>query len=300
MIQKKRGLGFNPLLGLDKSTVDAVFKGHETSPNQLRGDLTKAPGYREVPTETITPSPYQPRTVFTEIELDELTNSIREHGLMQPLVVRPSLTGFELVAGERRWRAAMIANLSTVPVIVHDLDDRTAAGLALVENVQRQDLSAIEQARALGRMRDEFGMDQARLAQMSSMSRSNIANLLRLLNLPEGVQLALDNGELDMGHARSLLPLPEIQQIKAAQEIIEKGMSVRQAEALVKRWLAGPATVSEKPVDPDVQRLEIKLSDRLGAAVKIKAKSGGKGQIVIAYDSLEILDGIIAKLKNKS
>jgi len=149
-------------------------------------------------------------------------------------------------------------------------------------------------------MRDEFGMDQARLAQMSSMSRSNIANLLRLLNLPEGVQLALDNGELDMGHARSLLPLPEIQQIKAAQEIIEKGMSVRQAEALVKRWLAGPATVSEKPVDPDVQRLEIKLSDRLGAAVKIKAKSGGKGQIVIAYDSLEILDGIIAKLKNKS
>ena len=206
MIQKKRGLGFNPLLGLDKSTVDAVFKAQDNS--QARVIETSASGFREIPTDTITPSPYQPRMVFSDTELDELTNSIREHGLMQPLLVRPSTTGFELIAGERRWRAAMNANIQTVPVIIRELDDRTAAGLALVENVQRQDLSAIEQARALGRMRDEFGMDQARLAQMTSMSRSTIANLLRLLNLSGAVQLALDNGELAMGHARALLPLP--------------------------------------------------------------------------------------------
>ena len=167
MIQKKRGLGFNPLLGLDKSTVDAVFKAQDNS--QARVIETSTSGFREIPTETITPSPYQPRMVFSDTELDELTNSIREHGLMQPLLVRPSTTGFELIAGERRWRAAMNANVQTVPVIIRELDDRTAAGLALVENVQRQDLSAIEQARALGRMRDEFGMDQARLAQMTSM-----------------------------------------------------------------------------------------------------------------------------------
>jgi ParB family transcriptional regulator, chromosome partitioning protein len=298
MIQKKRGLGFNPLLGLDKSTVDAVFKAQDNS--QARVIETSTSGFREIPTETITPSPYQPRMVFSDTELDELTNSIREHGLMQPLLVRPSTTGFELIAGERRWRAAMNANVQTVPVIIRELDNRTAAGLALVENVQRQDLSAIEQARALGRMRDEFGMDQARLAQMTSMSRSTIANLLRLLNLSGAVQLALDNGELDMGHARALLPLPEMQQIKASQEIIDKGLSVRQTEALVKRLLAGPTPMRESSVDPDVQRLETKLSDRLGALVKIKPKSSGKGQIVIAYDSLEILDGIIAKLKNKA
>lgn len=293
MIQKKRGLGFNPLLGLDKSTVDAVFK---TDQSETR--VTTA-GFREVPTETITPSPYQPRMVFSDVELDELTQSIREHGVMQPLLVRPSTTGFELIAGERRWRAAINANIQMIPVIVRELDDRTAAGLALVENVQREDLSAIEQARALAKMRDEFGMDQARLAQMTSMSRSNIANLLRLLNLADTVQLALDNGELDMGHARALLPLPEMQQVKAAQEVIDKTLSVRQTEALVKRLLAGPMAPRDNPVDPDVERLETKLSDRLGASVKIKPKSGGKGQIVIAYDSLEILDGIIAKLKNK-
>ncbi|NBS11244.1 MAG: ParB/RepB/Spo0J family partition protein [Gammaproteobacteria bacterium] len=293
MIQKKRGLGFNPLLGLDKSTVDAVFK---TDQSETR--ITTA-GFREVPTETITPSPYQPRMVFSDVELDELTQSIREHGVMQPLLVRPSTTGFELIAGERRWRAAINANIQMIPVIVRELDDRTAAGLALVENVQREDLSAIEQARALAKMRDEFGMDQARLAQMTSMSRSNIANLLRLLNLADTVQLALDNGELDMGHARALLPLPEMQQVKAAQEVIDKTLSVRQTEALVKRLLAGPMAPRDNPVDPDVERLETKLSDRLGASVKIKPKSGGKGQIVIAYDSLEILDGIIAKLKNK-
>ena len=293
MIQKKRGLGFNPLLGLDKSTVDAVFK---TDQSETRVTTT---GFRELPTETITPSPYQPRMVFSDVELDELTQSIREHGVMQPLLVRPSTTGFELIAGERRWRAAINANIQMIPVIVRELDDRTAAGLALVENVQREDLSAIEQARALAKMRDEFGMDQARLAQMTSMSRSNIANLLRLLNLADTVQLALDNGELDMGHARALLPLPEMQQVKAAQEVIDKTLSVRQTEALVKRLLAGPMAPRDNTVDPDVERLETKLSDRLGASVKIKPKSGGKGQIVIAYDSLEILDGIIAKLKNK-
>ena len=298
MTQKKRGLGFNPLLGLDQSTVDAVL-----NTGQLPQEVTNSKettGLIQLAVETIVPNPFQPRTRFNELELDELSDSIRQHGVMQPIVVRQTERGFELVAGERRWRASQRAGLSDLPAIVRDLDDQQVAALALIENIQREQLTAIEQARALARMRDEFSMDQTALAGMISSSRSNVANLLRLLNLAQSVQAMLETGSLEMGHARALLSLPENMQQKTAEDVVRSQLSVRQTETLVKRLLSDETTSSKTDEeDPDVSRLESSLSDRLGATVQIKAKSGGKGHIVIEYGSLDILDGIVARLKAK-
>jgi ParB family chromosome partitioning protein len=298
MTQKKRGLGFNPLLGLDQSTVDAVLNKDQTSQNTEK--LSNAAGLIQLAVEKIVPNPFQPRTRFSELELDELSDSIRQHGVMQPVVVRQTVRGYELIAGERRWRASQRAGITEIPAIIRDLDDQQVAALALIENIQREQLTAIEQARALARMRDQFSMDQTALATMISSSRSNVANLLRLLNLAQGVQTMLEDGRLEMGHARALLPLPENMQQKTAEDVLKSQLSVRQTETLVKRLLADDTSPSKsEDKDPDVSRLEAKLSDRLGASVQIKAKSGGKGHIVIEYGSLDILDGIVARLKAK-
>jgi ParB family chromosome partitioning protein len=298
MTQKKRGLGFNPLLGLDQSTVDAVLNKDQTSQNTEKP--SNAAGLIQLAVEKIVPNPFQPRTRFSELELDELSDSIRQHGVMQPVVVRQTVRGYELIAGERRWRASQRAGITEIPAIVRDLDDQQVAALALIENIQREQLTAIEQARALARMRDQFSMDQTALATMISSSRSNVANLLRLLNLAQGVQTMLEDGRLEMGHARALLPLPENMQQKTAEDVLKSQLSVRQTETLVKRLLADDTSPSKsEDKDPDVSRLEAKLSDRLGASVQIKAKSGGKGHIVIEYGSLDILDGIVARLKAK-
>jgi len=298
MTQKKRGLGFNPLLGLDQSTVDAVLNKDQTSQNTEKP--SNAAGLIQLAVEKIVPNPFQPRTRFSELELDELSDSIRQHGVMQPVVVRRTVRGYELIAGERRWRASQRAGITEIPAIVRDLDDQQVAALALIENIQREQLTAIEQARALARMRDQFSMDQTALATMISSSRSNVANLLRLLNLAQGVQTMLEDGRLEMGHARALLPLPENMQQKTAEDVLKSQLSVRQTETLVKRLLADDTSPSKsEDKDPDVSRLEAKLSDRLGASVQIKAKSGGKGHIVIEYGSLDILDGIVARLKAK-
>lgn len=299
MTQKKRGLGFNPLLGLDQSTVDAVLNTEKTD-STIKG--TSGPsGLLQLAIEKIVPNPFQPRTRFNELELDELSDSIRQHGVMQPVVVRQTVRGYELIAGERRWRASQRAGLTEIPALVRDLDDQQVAALALIENIQREQLTAIEQARALARMRDQFSMDQTALATMISSSRSNVANLLRLLNLSQGVQSMLEEGRLEMGHARSLLPLPENMQVKTAEDVLRSQLSVRQTETLVKRLLSDNSKRDQgsDQKDPDVSRLEAKLSDRLGASVQIKPKSGGKGHIVIEYGSLDILDGIVARLKTK-
>lgn len=299
MTQKKRGLGFNPLLGLDQSTVDAVLNTEKTDPT-IKG--TSGPsGLLQLAIEKIVPNPFQPRTRFNELELDELSDSIRQHGVMQPVVVRQTVRGYELIAGERRWRASQRAGLAEIPALVRDLDDQQVAALALIENIQREQLTAIEQARALARMRDQFSMDQTALATMISSSRSNVANLLRLLNLSQGVQSMLEEGRLEMGHARALLPLPENMQVKTAEDVLRSQLSVRQTETLVKRLLSDNSKRDQgsDQKDPDVSRLEAKLSDRLGASVQIKPKSGGKGHIVIEYGSLDILDGIVARLKTK-
>jgi len=298
MTQKKRGLGFNPLLGLDQSTVDAVLNKDQTIQNTKQSN--DSAGLILLAVEKIVPNPFQPRTRFSELELDELSDSIRQHGVLQPVVVRQTVRGYELIAGERRWRASQRAGITEIPAIVRDLDDQQVAALALIENIQREQLTAIEQARALARMRDQFSMDQTALATMISSSRSNVANLLRLLNLAQGVQTMLEDGRLEMGHARALLPLPENMQQKTAEDVLKSQLSVRQTETLVKRLLADDTASSKsEDKDPDVSRLEAKLSDRLGATVQIKAKSGGKGHIVIEYGSLDILDGIVARLKAK-
>ena len=299
MTQKKRGLGFNPLLGLDQSTVDAVLNTEKTD-STIKG--TSGPsGLLQLAIEKIVPNPFQPRTRFNELELDELSDSIRQHGVMQPVVVRQTVRGYELIAGERRWRASQRAGLAEIPALVRDLDDQQVAALALIENIQREQLTSIEQARALARMRDQFSMDQTALATMISSSRSNVANLLRLLNLSQGVQSMLEEGRLEMGHARALLPLPENMQVKTAEDVLRSQLSVRQTETLVKRLLSDNSKRDQgsDQKDPDVSRLEAKLSDRLGASVQIKPISGGKGHIVIEYGSLDILDGIVARLKTK-
>lgn len=299
MTQKKRGLGFNPLLGLDQSTVDAVLNTEKID-STIKG-MNGPSGLLQLAIEKIVPNPFQPRTRFNELELDELSDSIRQHGVMQPVVVRQTVRGYELIAGERRWRASQRAGLAVIPALVRDLDDQQVAALALIENIQREQLTAIEQARALARMRDQFSMDQTALATMISSSRSNVANLLRLLNLSQGVQSMLEEGRLEMGHARALLPLPENMQVKTAEDVLRSQLSVRQTETLVKRLLSDNSKRDQgsDQKDPDVSRLEAKLSDRLGASVQIKPKSGGKGHIVIEYGSLDILDGIVARLKTK-
>ena len=298
MTHKKRGLGFNPLLGLDQSTIDAVLNKDQST--QSTEHLNDATALIQLAVEKILPSPFQPRTRFSELELDELSDSIRQHGVMQPVVVRQTARGYELIAGERRWRASQRAGIADIPAIIRDLDDQQVAALALVENIQREQLTAIEQARALARMRDQFSMDQTALATMISSSRSNVANLLRLLNLAQSVQTMLEDGRIEMGHARALLPLPENMQQKTAEDVLKSQLSVRQTETLVKRLLSDDRTMEKSEnKDPDVTRLEAKLSDRLGATVQIKAKSGGRGHIVIEYGSLDILDGIVARLKTK-
>ena len=299
MTQKKRGLGFNPLLGLDQSTVDAVLSRElKTENRELEGEI----GVVHVAIEKVVPNPFQPRTRFDESELDELADSIRQHGVMQPVILRRTAHHYELIAGERRWRASQKVGLQDIPGIIRDLDDQQIAALALIENIQREQLTAIEQARALARMRDQFAMDQSTLAGMISSSRSNVANLLRLLNLSQGVQTMLEVGDLEMGHARALLPLPESMQLKAAEDVLRSQLSVRQTETLVKRLLSQDPTVAKGRItrDPDVDRLEATLSDGLGATVKIKPRKGGKGHIVIEYGSLDVLDGIVDRLKAKS
>lgn len=298
MTQKKRGLGFNPLLGLDQSTVDAVLSREFKTENRELGDES---GFVHVAIEKIVPNPFQPRTRFDESELDELADSIRQHGVMQPVILRKTAHSYELIAGERRWRASQKVGLQDIPGIIRDLDDQQVAALALIENIQREQLTAIEQARALARMRDQFAMDQSTLAGMISSSRSNVANLLRLLNLSQGVQMMLEAGDLEMGHARALLPLAEGMQLKAAENVLRSQLSVRQTETLVKRLLSQDSTTAAVRVtkDPDVDRLEATLSDGLGASVQIKPRRGGKGHIVIEYGSLDVLDGIVDRLKAK-
>ena len=298
MTQKKRGLGFNPLLGLDQSTVNAVLN------RDPEKETRKSSGNTEivnVPIEKIVPNPFQPRTRFDESELDELADSIRQHGLMQPVIFRETAQGYELIAGERRWRASQSIGLQDIPGIIRNLDDQQVAALALIENIQREQLTAIEQARALARMRDQFAMDQTTLAGMISSSRSTVANLLRLLNLSQRVQTMLEVGEIEMGHARALLPLAEGMQLKTAEDVVRSRLSVRQTEMLVRRLLSNDSVTMANPAtkDPDVGRLEATLSERFGTAVQIKSKRGGKGHIVIKYSSLDVLDGILDRLKVK-
>lgn len=242
---------------------------------------------------------YQPRTLMDQESLANLAASIREQGIMQPILVREiESERYEIIAGERRWRAAQLAGLQEVPVLVRDIPDESALAMALIENIQRENLNPLEEANGIKRLIDEFGMTHESAAQAVGRSRSAVSNLLRLQNLHESVQEMLMRNRIDMGHARALLGLNGAKQVAAAEEIVQKNLSVREAEQLVKRLLAGvPAAVTKPVGDKDVMRLQEELAEAIGAGVQIKSGRAGSGQLKISYSSLEQLDGIIARLK---
>jgi len=268
----------------------------------LLGDRPKQQnvGLTEIPTEDLTPGQYQPRKKMYRDTLEELAQSIKQQGVLQPLVVRRLASGrYEIVVGERRWRAAQMAGLTTVPAVVRDLNNNETAKIALIENLQREDLNALDQARGLQRLQKEFNLSQESLGEAVGKSRTAVANLLRLLKLSSEVQELLEQGKLEMGHARALLSLDENQQIVFATEIIKKGFSVRETEKYVsvkKSKNILPTSTTSK--DPNTISLEREVSEILGATTEIKHNKQGKGKMVIRYKSLDILQGILEKIKN--
>ena len=258
---------------------------------------------RALPIELLQRGANQPRMDFDKEALQELADSIRAQGVLQPVLVRPLADSgkFEIIAGERRWRAAQLAGLHEVPAVVRKLDDRAAMCLALIENIQREDLNPLEHARGLARLADEFDMTHDLIAESLGRSRSAVTNMLRLLELCDEVKHLLEIRQLEMGHARALLTLSEQQQRWAAQQIIKSGLSVRATEALVRRLQKAKTVLKpgEGRVDPDIRRLETELSEQLGAAVTIQQRKQGKGTLRIAYGSLDQLDGILTRIRNK-
>ena len=288
--RKGLGRGLDALLG---GTAAAAALGASDA-GERGGEL------QQVPVDLIQRGSYQPRSQMDDEALASLAASIRERGVLQPIIVRPVAGGrFEIIAGERRWRASQQAGLSAVPVIVREVDDEGALAIALIENIQRENLNAMEEAVALKRLVDEFGLTHARVAEAVGRSRAAVSNLMRLLELNDDVRALVEGGALDMGHARALLAISGPRQSQAASEVVARGLSARDTEALVKRILspATPGRGGNRAVDPDVQRLERELKEHLGARVEIKARSRGRGSLVIHYTSLDELDGILKHIK---
>ena len=285
---KRRGLGRG---------LDALLSGV-----QANGEGAGAPvgELRQLPVDLVERGRYQPRLSIDPEALQSLADSIREQGVLQPVVVRPLPGGrYELIAGERRWRAAQAAGLDAVPALVREVEDEAALAMALIENIQRENLNAIEEARALSRLIEEFGLTHARAAEAVGRSRAAVSNILRLLELEEDVRGLVETGALDMGHARALLALPRSRQSQAAREVVSRGLSARETEALVKRMLSGaPARRPPPARDADVQRLERELKEQLGARVEVRQRARGRGALVIHYTSLDELDGILAHLRS--
>lgn len=259
-----------------------------------------AAGAQSIAVTDIHRSPYQPRRHFDEAALGELARSVKAQGLVQPVVVRQRPDGgYELIAGERRLRAAGLAGLDAVPALVRDATDEQALALALVENIQREDLKPLEEAEALRRLREEFGLTQQAVAEAVGKSREAVANLLRLLNLAPAVRRLLEEGALEMGHARALLSLPSEQQGAAARQVAARKLTVRQTEALVRRMLAaGSAASKTAPPSPaDTLALERELAERIGAPVSISQSAKGAGKVTIRFASLDELDGILSRIR---
>jgi len=292
-MKKRAGLGRG---------LDALLGNSAVSEGKTQTTPTGNGGLRELAVDLISRSPYQPRTDFNEEALQELADSIRAQGVVQPVVVRPAAGKpghFELIAGERRWRAAQLAGLHEVPAVVKDVDDQAAMAMALIENIQRQQLNPMEEAVALNRLIDEFGLTHEQTAEAVGRSRAAVSNMLRLLNLEDGVKALLSEVKIEMGHARALLALSGGAQFKAARDVADRGLSVRETEKLVKK-LANPSAI-QKPtattLDPDTRRLQDDLSEKLGAKVQFQSGKGGKGKLVIHYNSLDELDGILNHIK---
>lgn len=255
---------------------------------------------RQLPLDTIRPGRFQPRSVFDADKLEELASSIRAQGVVQPVVVREVSDGeYELIAGERRWRAAQLASLDTIPAVVRDVPDEAAVAMALIENIQREDLNPLEQASALRRLIDEFAMTHREAADAVGRSRAAVSNLLRLLELMQEVKDMVDGRLIEMGHARALLSLDAGLQVKAAREVVQLKLSVRDTEALVRRLQQGTRKKAVSKSDPNILRLQNRLEEKLCTQVKVQHQSSGKGKLVIAYNNSDELEGILAHFKLK-
>lgn len=289
MTTKKNPLGRNLSSMLSKTAL-------QHAADKVGSELSGVDVLKSLPLDLISPGPYQPRSIFDVDRLQELAESIRHQGVIQPIVVRVrAKDDYELIAGERRWRAAQIAGIENIPAIIREVADEIAIAMALVENIQREDLNPIEEATALRRLVDEFQMTHQEAGEAVGRSRSAVSNLLRLLDLSLEVRELVDAKHLEMGHARALLTLDSSLQAQAAREVVSKGLSVRETEQLVRR-LKNPPVRKTSVLDPDVQQLQDKLAEKLCARVKLTHNAKGKGKLVIAYNSADELDGILEHL----
>ena len=302
------GRGLDALIGAGARRRDSLELAGSGTPQELADatlsiavDNAAEDRLERLPLGQLTRGKYQPRRDIQPEALEELADSIRAQGVMQPIVVRPiGVDRYEIIAGERRWRAAQLAELDVIPAVIREVSDEVALALALIENIQRENLNAIEEAMALKRLGEEFELTQQQIADAVGKSRTQVANLLRLLALDPEVQTLLERGDLDMGHARALLTLSNVQQRQVAHEVVNNDMTVRATEALVKKVQTNqtPVKAPTRPSKvPDVARLETHLGELLGAQVSIDHGQKGKGKLTIRYTSLEELDGILTHIK---
>lgn len=297
----KRGLGkgLDALLG--NSTSKSAKQSSEQSTYSSETILNQDGHLKELPIEFLQPGQYQPRRVMTEEGLDELADSILAQGMIQPIVIRPiSEQKYEIIAGERRWRAAQRAGLHQVPVLIKEVPDEAAIAMALIENIQREDLNAMEEANALHRLKEEFNLSHQQTADAVGKSRTTVTNLLRLMQLTDACKTLLERGDMEMGHARALLALDGTQQSDTAKTVVQKGLTVRETEKLIRNINEPKKKTKKEAKDHHIVALEQQLADKIGATVAINHGNKGKGNLVINYHSLDELDGILQHLGIKA
>lgn len=294
----KRGLGkgLDALLGNSTSKTAKTAK-QAASSGDSETILNQDGVLKELPVEFLQPGQYQPRRVMTEEGLEELADSIRAQGMIQPIVIRPiGKDKYEIIAGERRWRAAQRAELHQVPVLIKEVPDEAAIAMALIENIQREDLNAMEEANALHRLKEEFELSHQQVADAVGKSRTTVTNLLRLMQLTDACKTLLERGDLEMGHARALLALNGSQQSDTAKTVVQKGLTVRETEKLIRNINEPQKKPKKAEKDHHIVALEQQVADKIGATVAINHGSKGKGNLVINYHSLDELDGILQHL----
>ena len=297
--KKKLGKGLSALLsGGNTQTVASLLNPLQQTDNPDETSKTQGSDLKNIPLDVIQRGKYQPRADMHEEALEELASSIRTQGVMQPIVIRPiSSKKYEIIAGERRWRASQIAGLDTIPAIIKQVGDEAAIAMSLIENIQRENLNPIEEAMALKRLQDEFELTQQEVANAVGKSRAGVTNLMRLISLHADVQSMLIKGELEMGHARALLSLPDAEQTNTGKLVVKRGLSVRQTESLVRRMAGQRSPTPSKTIDPDIKNLEETLEEKFGAKVLIQHTAKGKGRVILKYNSLDELEGILSHIK---
>ena len=294
--RKKLGKGLSALLSSGSaSNMSNLLGERAVDKGSVLGEEERL---KNIPIDLIQRGKYQPRVEMNEAALEDLAASIKAQGVMQPIVIRSiAAQKYEIIAGERRWRASQIAGLSSIPAVVRQVSDEAAIAMSLIENIQRENLNPIEEAMALKRLQDEFELTQQEVASAVGKSRATVTNLMRLIGLHIDVQKMLQVGKLEMGHARALLTLSETKQVEFAKLVANKGLSVRQTESLVRNVNTGSELDRKKSIDPNIKKLEEDLGEKLGAKVIIQHSEKGKGRLVINYNSLDELDGILAHLE---